>query len=151
MDTPRTMLLALVSLATAGCAAWTPQQLAANRSEFQRTVPTCTNALQCEHEWAAARNWVAGNCGMKIKNVTANRIETYYPAANTYVSANLACRVSKDPLPSGGYALHIAVGCPSAYRCYPEKWKSVLAFNRTVSAAGAPYWRPPPMIRTYSI
>ena len=151
MEPPRTMFLALVVLATAGCAAWSPQQLAANRAEFQRTIPTCTNALECEREWAAARNWVASHCGMKIKRVTATSIETYYPAANSYVSTNLACRVSKDRLPSGGYALHIAVGCPSAYRCYPEKWKSVMSFNRTVSAAGAPYRRPTPATQVWSI
>lgn len=151
MDAPRTMLLALVALATASCAAWSPRQIAANRAEFQRTIPTCTNVLQCRHEWAAARNWVAGNCGMKIRTVTASRIETYYPAADSYVSLNLACRVTKDPMPSGGYALHIAVGCPSAFHCLPEKWKSVLAFNRIVSAAGAPYRSRSPPVPTLSI
>jgi len=51
----------LVGLFLVGCAARAP---APDMAEFQRNVPTCTAARQCELMFAAGRNWLTSHCGI---------------------------------------------------------------------------------------
>lgn len=97
--------------------------------------PKCADDAACERLWSAARNWVIGNCSMKIQNITDSYIETFNSVGG---SPGLHCRVVKDPLPEGGYILTITTGCANMFGCVPDAWDAALNFNRAVQGA-APY------------
>lgn len=126
----RKAIFTLLSLSLlAGCASMTPQQQAAFQQQMAATQPRCSTQRQCEAAWSAARNWVTSNCGMKIQTMTDSYIETY-----NSIDTSLACRVTKDPEPSGGYSLSIAVSCGNMFGCVPDAHDAALSFNREVSA-----------------
>lgn len=122
--------------ALGGCATMSPQQTAAMQSQAQATIPHCSDQRQCEGEWAAARDWVTSNCAMKIQTITDSYISTYNA---TNGEPGLACDVTKEPVPSGGYAITIAVNCDNIFGCVPDRWSAILAFNKAVAAAGAQF------------
>lgn len=118
-----------LSMLLAGCATMSPQQQADFQQQMVATQPHCMSQRQCEAAWSAARNWVNGNCGMKIQTMTESYIETYNSPDS---SPDIACRVTKDPDPSGGYSLSIAVSCSNLFGCVPDAHKAALAFNTEV-------------------
>ena len=115
----------------AGCATMTPQQEAQFQQQMATTQPHCMSQRQCEAAWSAARNWVNGNCGMKIQTMTDSYIETYNSVGS---DPTLACRVTKDPDAAGGYSLSISVSCANLFGCVPDAHKAALAFNTEVKA-----------------
>lgn len=119
-----------------GCATVSPQQESALQSQAQATVPHCSSQRQCEGEWAAARDWVVNNCAMKIQTMTDSYIETYNAVGG---EPGLACRVTKNPIPSGGYEINIAVSCDNIFGCVPDKWSAIVAFNQAVQSAGVQF------------
>jgi len=121
------VVLACVLLS--GCATMSPQQQAEFQRQMAMTQPHCTTQRQCEAAWSAARNWVNSNCGMKIQTMTDSYIETYN---SVDTDPSLACRVTKDPDPAGGYSLSIAVSCGNMFGCVPDAHKAALAFNTSV-------------------
>ncbi len=130
--------LGIVALAamTAGCAIQSTAQQQAVESEIAASTPVCIEQRECEAMWAAARAWVNSTCDMKIQVMSDNYIETYGPAGS---STNVACRVSKDPRPAGGYWLRAQAACANPFACNRDVRAAVLTFNRTVAAAGAPF------------
>lgn len=120
-------------LVLAGCAIDPAQQAAlqARQASFLESRPKCYDSSSCERMWAAARNWVLGNCGMKIQNITNDYIETYNAVGGTTL---LHCRVTKDPLPDNGYVISIATNCDNMFGCTPDAWQAAESFNSTVQA-----------------
>lgn len=116
-----------------GCAMAPTQQDLALQQQAQATIPHCTSQRQCEGEWAAAREWVTANCAMKIQTITDSYIDTYNSVDG---DAGLACTVTKDPMPKGGYSIAIAATCDNMFGCVPNQWSAIVAFNKTVNDAG---------------
>lgn len=115
----------------------TPEQLARQqeqRDRFLASRPVCTSDRQCEAMWAAARNWVTSTCGMKIQTMTDSFLETY-----NSIDMRLACRVTKDPLPQGGYRFEVTTGCGNMFGCAPDSWQAAFDFNTRVTQAGAAF------------
>ncbi len=104
----------------------TPQQ----QAEIAATTPVCHGKKQCEAAWAAARNWVTSNCGMKIETYTDSFLQTFN--SKDSASVDLACSVSKTPVPSGGYSINATMGCNNFLGCQPDATKSMLRFNKYV-------------------
>jgi hypothetical protein len=126
------MVAALALTASlAGCATMTTQEMMAWQQKMSSTQPHCFDKRQCEAAWSAARNWVDANCGMKIQTMTDSYMET---ANSPNSSTNLACRVTKDPNPSGGYTLSITASCGNPFACAPDPHKAMLEFNQAVDA-----------------
>jgi hypothetical protein len=113
----------------AGCAAMQERQ-AANRAEFERTIPVCSGAEQCKVAWAVARNWVIQNCGMKIQNIADGYIETYGSA-----DTRLACRVMGEPRGPDTWALVMRTGCGNPFGCVPDAWDAALRFNNAIGSS----------------
>jgi len=142
----RLLLLNVICMsALASCATVSPQQDDALKAQAQATIPHCTAARQCEGEWAAARDWVVSNCAMKIQTMTDSYIDTYNA---TDGEAGLACQVTKDPDPKGGYNIAIAVNCDNMFGCVPNQWVAIVAFNKAVNSAGAAFAPASPAVVT---
>jgi hypothetical protein len=133
----RIKVLAVVAAAVmlSGCATFNENMANARneqaqvKSRFAATRPACQNEQQCEKMWAAARNWVINNCGMKIQNITDGYIETYGSTGT-----QLACRVTKDPMANGNWQLTVTTGCNNMFGCIPDAWQAALNFNEVVGA-----------------
>ena len=82
--------------------------------------------------WAAARDWINDNAGMKLQHIQADYLETYGSVAS---STHLAVRVTKKPLKAGGYELVAAVWCDNWIGCDKPPQAALIDFNRTVSAS----------------
>ena len=103
----------------------------ARRDAFLESRPKCYDPNACERLWAAARNWVISNCGMKIQTITSDYIETFNSVGG---STALACRVTKDPLPDNGYVISVTTGCGNVFGCFPDPWQAAENFNYSVQA-----------------
>lgn len=103
------------------------------RDQFMANRPVCLSERQCEGMWAAARNWVTSTCGMKIQSITESFIETYNDVGGT---GRLACRVTKDPRPEGGYVFTVTTGCGNMFGCIPDSWQAAKDFNHAVKLEG---------------
>ncbi|MHB7197744.1 hypothetical protein ACYCIQ_25435, partial [Klebsiella pneumoniae] len=68
------VVIFLATLALAGCVSNSERQK--QQAEIDRTTPYCSSQKQCDAAWAAARQWVSQNCGMKIQNYSSDYIET---------------------------------------------------------------------------
>jgi hypothetical protein len=121
---------ALAALMVSACA--TDPNIEAKRAEIQATIPTCTQAKECEVKWAAARDWVLANSGMKIQNITDGYIETY---AVVDYSPVLAAQVVKKVLANGSYRIEAKIWCGNPLGCSVSPTDALLDFNRTVTAA----------------
>ncbi|MDE9545381.1 PDZ domain-containing protein [Xenorhabdus bovienii] len=96
---------------------------------INQTIPTCASEKQCNAGWAAAREWVNQNCGMKIQHYSDSYMETYNTLGN---STNTACQVTKSPHPNGFSSINIRVSCSNFIRCVPDQYESVIEFNKYV-------------------
>ena len=119
-----------------GCAMETTAQRESVQAEIAASTPIRVEQRECEAMWAAARSWVNSTCDMKIQTMTDSYIETYGSAGST---TNIACRVTKDPRPEGGYWIRAVAGCANPFGCNTDPRSAVLNFNRTVDASGAPF------------
>jgi hypothetical protein len=124
----RKFLILVTLLAGAGCASQqiNPEQAAALRAN----IPKCLDQRECDGMWAAARNWVTGSCGMKIQTMSDNFIETYGP-----IDGRVACRVTRDPEPAGGYSFHVLVNYGAPFMGSYEL-QMLQSFQSTVRTAG---------------
>jgi hypothetical protein len=126
----RKFLTLITLLIVTGCelAPLTPDQLAT----MHANIPKCSDQRQCEAMWSAARNWVTSSCGMKIQTITDSFIETYGPIG----ALTAACRVTKDPEPTGGYSFHVAVSCEGGSCARTQTVNLVAGFQSSVRTAG---------------
>ncbi|WP_312582999.1 PDZ domain-containing protein [Atlantibacter hermannii] len=99
------------------------------QDEINQTIPSCSSQRQCDAAWAAARQWVTQNCGMKIQNYSNDYIETYNSIGN---STNTSCQVTKNPHPNGVNSINITVSCANMFGCTPDQYQSVIEFNKYV-------------------
>lgn len=124
----RKIAIILTALTLVGCVSSSERQR--QQAEINRTIPLCSSQKQCDAAWFAARQWVNQNCGMKIQNYSNDYIETYYSPTN---SAELACQVTKKPLPSGISSINIRTSCSNMFACVPDTYQSVINFNNYVN------------------
>lgn len=101
-------------------------------TRLRANIPKCTEQRECEGMWAAARNWVASSCGMKIQTLGDSYIETY---TSTSISET-GCRVTKDPEPAGGYSFHVFVACGGLTGCMNSPLPMIASFQTSVRTAG---------------
>ena len=121
-----------------GCATSPARQEAnaAAQQHLQDTQPVCAHPRQCEAMWIAARDWITSTCGFKIQVATDNLLETYN---STDASTALACRVTKTPLPAGGYKFAATAGCDNIFGCGIPPLRAVQSFNDKLNASGAAF------------
>lgn len=122
-----TLSVALLS----GCATVSPAAMQQKRTEFEQTIPTCSEEKECNAKWEAAQLWVVHHAGFKIQTATNVLIETYNATGG---SPSIAVRVTKEPLGGGKYKLVVFVTCDNIFGCVPDSWDAALDFNRTVGA-----------------
>lgn len=113
-----------------GCV--TSQDQTAQIAALRENIPKCTEQRVCEGMWAAARNWVANSCGMKIQTMSDSFIETYGSTS----ALTTGCRVTKDPEPAGGYSFHVAVACGGYTGCAEAEVPMTASFQSSVRTAG---------------
>ncbi len=130
----RNLHWAAALFALSGCAmAPTAQDLAAEDS-YRSSIPTCSTAKECEAKFAAARNWMLGNCGFRLQTVTADYLETF--KSGDYADTNLYCRVTKTPISETAYRIELVAGANNPLMYSRAKLVSVhQAFNDTVNAS----------------
>lgn len=122
----------LTAAVLAGCAtAPSPEQIAA-RNAITASTPTCSSDKECEVKWAAARAWINANAGWRLQHVQADYLETYNSVGG---STNIAVRVTKQPLRTGGYRILGSVWCDNMFGCIPDNWVALKQFNDYVNAS----------------
>lgn len=120
----------------AGCAGFVSrEEREAKQAEFERTIPKCLSAKECEVKWAAARTWVLDNSGMKFQTVTPDFMETFNPPSD---SDALAASVSKIPAADGSYKIGIRLACVNSFGCRLSPLDAAIDFNKFVTGA----WKP---------
>ncbi len=70
---------ATLLLALAGCASFSPEELAEWRDVSQNTRIVCRSSAQCAHLWSRARQWAFANAPFGIRIATDDLIETRGP------------------------------------------------------------------------
>lgn len=116
-----------LSILLGGCATTTAPQQKDLQHKMLATPPHCISQRQCEAAWSAALDWENHNCGMKMPAVTDGLVETYH-----WFDTSLACRVTKDPDPRGGYNLSVAISCHNMFGCVPDVYEATRDFNAEV-------------------
>jgi Short C-terminal domain len=122
------ILLILTVLFITGCVS---REVRQNQElMFNSTIPTCQSEKECEAKWSAARRWVLNNSSTKIQTMTDDFIETYNPRYST----DIAVRVSKEPVASGGYRFVVNVWCKNIFGCFPNTLDAANDFNNYVNS-----------------
>lgn len=124
------LLVFLLSFLIFGCVSQTNRNQ--QQEEIDRTIPSCSSQRQCDAAWAAARQWVTQNCGMKIQNYSDDYIETYNSVGD---ATKTSCQVTKNPQPSGVNSINIRISCANMFVCVPDQYQSVIEFNKYVGTA----------------
>lgn len=136
MLTRRSAVLVMLT-GLAGCAGGfvSKEEREAKQAEFKSTIPTCASAKECEVKWAAARQWVLANSGMKLQTVTPDFMQTYNPPSD---SLELSASVQKIPAADGSYKIGIGLACGNAFGCRLSPFDAAIDFNKFVTRA----WKP---------
>ena len=100
-------------------------------AEFQATIPTCNSDQTCSAKWDAAQLWIVHHSGFKLQTVTNVLMETYRGGAN---SAELAFRVTKEPVGGGVFQILVFASCNNIVMCVPNGHEAAMAFNASVGA-----------------
>lgn len=116
-------LVALVACLVTGCAVQPTTPIG--------PPPECTGAADCQAKWEAAQIFVVHHAGMKLQIVTDVLLETYNPSD---YGAELAMRVTKEPLGGGSYRFIAEGWCNNFLGCEPSAGATVAKFNSTISA-----------------
>lgn len=120
------ILAGVTALLLSACAI--SPEIQAKMDEFDRTIPTCSNATACQTKWAAARDWTVANSSFSIRGNSDTRIF----ATGTLISQGGIGVVVNRVQTSDGYQIVVDMECFSAYSC-PGIWDSKIDFNRTLN------------------
>jgi hypothetical protein len=123
-----------LSMLICGCATTATQQDAGLQRKMLATRPHCLSQRQCDAAWSAAIDWENHNCGTKIQTAADTYAETYH-----WFDTSLACRVTKDPDPHGGYYLDATISCRNMIRCVPDIYEAEHSFNAEVKSAASQF------------
>ena len=102
----------------------------ARLAQFQRTIPVCASAAECEAKWTAARDWVIANADFSLRTDRESRIDTLNADSTRSGTAIQVDRVEGE---SGEFQIIVDVECFAAYGC-PSELDLRLDFNRTINA-----------------
>ncbi len=131
------MLPASRRIAAIGCASlWlaacgASEQYQARLAEFQRTIPVCASAAECETKWNATRDWVIANADFSLRTDSETRIDTLNADSTR---SGTAVQVDRVEGPDGEFRIVVDVECFAAYGC-PSELDMRLDFNRAINAA----------------
>jgi hypothetical protein len=127
---------ASISLLVA-CSTVPPEELNAARDAYNNSIPICGTAKECEAKWAAARNWMLEQCGLRLQHIEQDYLETY--KSGDYANTDLYCRVTKTPISEAEYRIELTAGAnnPLMYSA-PALLKIQQHFNDRVNNAWAP-------------
>ena len=111
---------------------------ASMQAAYERTIPVCVGASDCQVKMDAARAWVKNNTGFQLLVDTDERLETGGWGMPDYTSV----RVDRAPIGSDRYWILVEVNCGNegtgsafgSHTC-PPYWDTVVNFNQVVSAA----------------
>lgn len=121
------LLTVVVVAVLAGCAV----SQSSPEPVVYRPTPVCTNQQQCEAMWAAAGDAIEMTSRMRIRYQTDTVIDTFAPFRNMVA---LHGRVTKRPVPGGGYEIEPQFDCkPTLCDLVP---RATSLFNLTVTSAG---------------
>ena len=120
------VLAGVTALLLSACAI--SPEIQAKMDEFERTIPTCSDATACQEKWAAARSWTVANSSFGIRGNSDTRIF----ATNTIISQSGIGVVVNRVQTSDGFQIVVDMECFSAYSC-PGIWDSKIDFNRTLN------------------
>ena len=114
----------------ASCAINSAERNAAEM-RFQRTIPICEGAKDCEFKWSMARRWILDNAGFKLQNYNADYMETFN--VQDLASTKLWARVTKEPIDGERYRILIEVGCNNMFGCGISLMEAKNNFNNVVN------------------
>ena len=130
MFSPKNRIAAFccASLALAACGA--SEEYQARLAEFERTIPVCASADECEAKWSAARDWVVANADFTLRTDNETRIDTLNADSTR---SGTAVQVDRVEGRNGEFRIVVDVECFAAYGC-PSELDMRLDFNRTINA-----------------
>ena len=100
--------------------------------EYERSIPTCSNSLECQSKWAAARSWAIENADFPIYTESETRIR----ATSTLTTTSGIGVVVHREGSGNNYRFLVDVECFNAYGC-PNIWEAKVDFNRSLNAIGS--------------
>lgn len=121
------LLMISLSVVLASCAIAPETQ--AKMDEYQRTVPICDDASDCQSKWSQALAWVRANSDFGIRSASDIRIVS---TTNLISDSGIGMVVERIPASNNTSRITIKMDCLSAYGC-PQLWDKMLDFNRTVN------------------
>ena len=128
MSAGRMAAIFCASLLLAACAA--SEEYQARLAEFERTIPVCNAAAECETKWSAARDWVIANADFTLRTDSETRIDTLNADSTR---SGTAIQVDRVEGQNGAYRIVVDVECFAAFGC-PSELDMRLDFNRTINA-----------------
>ena len=102
----------------------------ARLDEFNRTIPTCSNAAECTAKWNAAREWVVANADFELRSNSDTRIDTLNADSTR---SGTSIQVDRVAVGDGSYQIVVDVECFAAYGC-PNELDKAIEFNRVIGA-----------------
>ena len=100
--------------------------------EYERSIPTCSNSLECQSKWAAARSWAIENADFPKYTESETRIR----ATSTLTTTSGIGVVVHREGSGNNYRFLVDVECFNAYGC-PNIWEAKVDFNRSLNAIGS--------------
>ena len=120
-------LLGFALLGLAAACTISPE-IQAKMDAYDRSIPRCSGAAECEEKWQVARDWALANSNFPILTESEDRIM----ASSTLISMRGIGVVVTREASDSGFAILVDVECFSAYGC-PDLWDLKLDFNRVVN------------------
>lgn len=105
-------------------------EIQAKIEEFDRTIPNCTNASDCNAKWSAARDWVEENSSFVIQGDSETRI---FASSTLTTQSGMGVIVYRESAGSVS-SIVVDIECFSAYGC-PTLWDKKIEFNQTINGA----------------
>ncbi len=96
--------------------------------EYERTIPSCNNQLDCETKWAHARAWVLQNSDFPIYTESDTRIR----ATSTFTTSSGVGIVVIREGSNNQFRFLVDVECFNAFGC-PDIWETRVDFNRVLN------------------
>lgn len=98
--------------------------------QYNRTIPSCDTAMDCQTKWARARTWALENSDYPIYTESETRIRATSTLTTTSGVGVVISREGSD----NKWQILVDVQCFSAGGC-GDVWDAKLDFNRTVNGS----------------
>ncbi len=119
---------ALLAAAVALSSCAVSEQTQAKMDEFERTIPSCNSASECQSKWDIARAWTEQNSSFIIQGESDTRI---FASSTLTTQSGLGVIVYREESSTGSNIV-VDIECFSAHGC-SDLWDKKIDFNRTVN------------------